>query len=103
MFVGYLSIDERYTKYIIAFLKNKYNFNLKESLSIIFHLGCDFFCENNGALRFSPKIYIDKMVQTYVTIFGSKPNKYVESYLGQGYCVDIDTPELQCNEYTHKY
>ena len=43
------------------------------------------------------------MVQTYVTIFGSKPNKYVESYLGQGYCVDIDTPELQCNEYTHKY
>ena len=56
-------------------------FKLKGTGSISFHRRCDFLCDRNGALCFEPHKYIDNMVQTYTTIFGSKPklNKAIRS------------------------
>ena len=54
-------------------LKNRYKFNLKGTRPISFHLGCDFFRGSNGVLCFAPYKYIENMVQTYMTMFGTNP------------------------------
>ena len=40
---------------------------------VSFHIGFDFFHENNGVLCFASHKYIDNMVQTYMTMFDTNP------------------------------
>jgi hypothetical protein len=54
-------------------LENTYKFKLKGTGPIEFHLGCDFYCDEDGTLCFGPKKYIEKMVDAYMRMFGSKP------------------------------
>jgi len=60
---------------------------------MVFHLGCDFFRDEDGTLCQSPKKYIDKMVQNYTRMFGKPPRGYV-SPLEKG-----DHPELDTSEF----
>ena len=40
-------------------LEHKYNFKLKGTGPISFHLGCDFFCDEDGVLCMAPHKYIE--------------------------------------------
>jgi len=57
-------------------------------------LGCDFFRDEDGTLCFSPRKYIEKMIEGFITIFGRKPKHNVSSPLEKG-----DHPELDNSDY----
>jgi hypothetical protein len=56
-------------------LQKKYNFKLKGTGPIDFHLGQSFSRNDNGEMEISAKCYIDKMIDTYVQLYGEKPRK----------------------------
>ena len=51
-----------------------YNFKLKGSGPLNFHLGCGFSCDNNGTLYMDPGKYIDRMIEADGQHFGVKPD-----------------------------
>ena len=80
-------------KAITDLLQDKYQFKLKGTGPINFHLGCDFIRDDDGTMCMSPKRYIDKLQGTYEHIFGCKPKQAVTSPLEKG-----DHPELDMSE-----
>ena len=89
VYVDDLAIAAEDPKEITDVLQNKYNFKLKGTGPLSYHLGCDFYRDDLGILCFSPKKYIGKMLDGYKTMFGSKPKANVTSPLEK-----VDHPEL---------
>ena len=58
-------------KEIARQLEDKYKFKLKGTGHISYHLRCAFFHDSTGALCFSPKIYIEKMKESCIPMFGT--------------------------------
>jgi hypothetical protein len=56
-------------------LQKKHNFRLKGTGPIDFHLGQSFSRNEDGEMEISAKPYIDKMMDTYVQLYGEKPRK----------------------------
>ena len=71
-----------------------YNFNLKGSDQLNFHLGCGFEWDSDGTLAMDPSRYINKMVQSYEQMFGSNPTEKVQSPLERGNHPELDTTEF---------
>lgn len=93
-YVDDLAVAGKDPKGIVNTLKDKYNFKLKGTGPIAFHLGCDFFREDDGTLCIAPRKYIDKMISTYEDLFGSKPKQTVLSPLEKGDHPELDTSDL---------
>ena len=72
----------------MATLEKDYNFNLKGSGPISYHLGSDFFRDDGNNLCYAPRKYIEKLLTSYKRIFGQNPRE-VTSPLVKG-----DHPEL---------
>ena len=87
---------------IITVLQNDYNFKLKGSGPISFHLGCDFYRDEDGNLCYAPKRYIEKMLENYRRIFGQNPRK-ASSPLVKGDHPELDSSELLDEEWTKIY
>jgi hypothetical protein len=62
---------------LVELLVDKHKFKLKGTGSIAFHLGCDFFRDQDDVLCMAPKKYIDKMIDGYERMFGEKPKMNV--------------------------
>jgi hypothetical protein len=75
-------------------LKYKYKFKLKGTGPISFHLGMDFTWDSEGVMCIAPKRYIEKMVASYVSLFGTKSSTKYLSPLKKG-----DHPELDDSEF----
>ena len=71
-----------------------YTFKLKGSGPMSFHLGCGFERDKHGILCMTPKKYIEKMIQTYEQIYGTKPRTKYQSPL-----LENDHPELDTSEF----
>jgi hypothetical protein len=56
-------------------LQKKYTFKLKGTGPINFHLGESFSWNEDGEMEISAKCYVDKMMDTYVQLYGEKPRK----------------------------
>jgi hypothetical protein len=56
-------------------LQKKYNFKLKGTGPIDFHLGQSFSQNEDGEMEISVNNYIEKMMDTYVQLYGEKPRK----------------------------
>jgi hypothetical protein len=41
-----------------------------------YHLGCDYFSDQDGALCFGPRKYITKMMDQFKNIYGCKSKEY---------------------------
>ena len=74
--------------------KEPYNFKLKGSGPITFHLGMDFERDPDGTLCLAPKKYIEKMISNYEKLFGCKPNQAVTSPIEKGDHPEMDTSEF---------
>jgi hypothetical protein len=88
VYVDDLGIASLVPQQIADTLLTIYGFKLKGTGPITFHLGNDYFRDRYGTLCFAPKKYIEKMLDTYVRLFGCKPRNY-SSPLEKG-----DHPEL---------
>jgi hypothetical protein len=84
VYVDDLAIVSKDPENIIRVLEDTYKFKLKGTGPISFHLGCDFVREEGGTLCIKPTKYIQKMVDSYVNLFGSKPSRKVTSPLEKG-------------------
>jgi Reverse transcriptase (RNA-dependent DNA polymerase) len=82
-------------KAIMDELTDRYKFKLKGVGPISFHLGCDFWREEDGTLCFAPKKYIQKMMDGYEQMFGKPPSSNnITSPLEKGDNPELDTTEL---------
>jgi hypothetical protein len=79
---------------LVDILEKKHKFKLKGTGPIEFHLGCDFFRDEDNVLCMQPKKYIEKMMMGYETMFGEKPSTKVYSPLEKGDHPELDTSEL---------
>jgi hypothetical protein len=89
VYVDDLGIASKKPGDIIKELESRYGFKLKGTGPTTFHLGVDYFRDSHGVLCMAPKKYIDKMIETYVRLFGSKPRQY-SSPLEHGDHPEID-------------
>ncbi len=64
-YVDDLAICSKNPKDIVDALSKKYGYKLKGTGPISFHLGCDYFRDEDGVLCFAPRHYIDKMMEAY--------------------------------------
>jgi hypothetical protein len=103
VYVDDLAIAMKDPKSLTDVLRDKHKFKLKGTGPIEFHLGCDFFREDNGTLCMAPRKYIDKMLQNYERMFGEKPKTNISSPLEKGDHPEIDTSELLDDYGTQQY
>ena len=68
-----------------------FNFKLKRSGPLNFHLGCGFDRDKDGTLYMDPGKYIDRMMDAYEQHFGTKPDIKHRSPLQKGDHPEIDT------------
>ena len=68
-----------------------YNFKLKGSGPLNFHLGCGFHRDSTGTLCMDPGKYIDQMMESYKQHFGVKPDMKHRSPLQKGDHPELDT------------
>jgi hypothetical protein len=87
----------------IDVLVDNHKFKLKGTGPIAFHLGCDFFREEDGTLCMAPWKYIDKMMVNYEHMFGEKPKQTYHSPLEKGDHPELDNLELLKPEDVTKY
>jgi hypothetical protein len=74
-------------------LVNDYKFKLKGTGPVEFHLGCDFFRDEDGHLCFAPWKYIKKMLSNYEQMFGMLP-KDAALPLEKGNHPELDSSDL---------
>ena len=103
VYVDDLLIVSKDPKLITDILVNKYNFKLKGTGPIKYHLGCDFTRDKEGVLCFAPKKYIEKMIDSYQNTFGVKPKLNISSPLEKGDHPELDTSELLDQDGIQKY
>jgi Reverse transcriptase (RNA-dependent DNA polymerase) len=75
---------------IIQTLESQHGFKLKGVGPLTYHLGCDYFRDDNGTLCFGPRKYIDKLIEQFERMFGMKPKEYT-SPLDKGDHPEVDT------------
>ena len=94
VYVDDLAIAAKDPEQITNTLTKEYGFKLKGTGPLSYHLGCDYFRDKTNTLCFSPRKYIEKMIDGYKTLFKSKPKVNVSSPLEKG-----DHPELDQSEF----
>jgi hypothetical protein len=102
VYVDDLAIAMADPQEFVDVLEKKHKFKLKGTRTIAFHLGCDFFCDDEGILCMAPKKYIEKMMMGYKQMFGEKPPTKVHSPLQKGDHPEWDIPRnylirLECS------
>ena len=74
----------------IQILREKYQFKIKEAGPLEFHLGADFFRDDEGILCMAPQKYIDRLAASYEKMFGEKPSTKMYSPLEKGNHPELD-------------
>ena len=68
-YVDDLAIASKNPKAILNMLKETYKFELKGVGPMEYHLGCDFYCDEEGILCQSPLKYNVHLLDVYVHLF----------------------------------
>ena len=84
-------------------LREDYNFKLKGTGEIDYHIGMDFFRDEDGVLCIKPAKYIEKMMDSYKRMFGTTPSTRVYSPLEANDHPELDNSELLDAEGTQQY
>jgi hypothetical protein len=93
VYVDNLFIISKNPKAITDALVDDYKFKLKGTGPVEFHLGCDFFRDEDGHLCFAPCKYIKKMLSNYEQMFGVLP-KDAALPLEKGNHPELDSLDL---------
>ena len=103
-YVDDLLIVSRKPEGIIKDLQaNPHNFKLKGTGQVSFHLGCDFFRDEEGVMCVGPKTYIEQMGLQYVDLFGEAPKQKYSSPVEKNDHPELDVSPLLPTEGIVKY
>lgn len=94
VYVDDLAFAVRTPEEFVKELKEKYKVKLKGTGTLAFHLGCDFFREEDGTLCMAPQKYIEKVSAQYEKIYREKPRTNVRPPLEKGDHPELDSSEL---------
>jgi hypothetical protein len=72
---------------------DRFNFKLKGTGPLTFHLGCDYYRDEDGVLCVSPKKYVERFLSSFERLFGHNPCRKYKSPLEPN-----DHPELDMSE-----
>jgi len=61
--------------------------------AVSFHLGCDWFRDDDGNLCYAPHQHIERVMDNYLRLFGKRPHK-AHLPIVQGNHLELDTSEL---------
>ena len=84
-------------------LCKKYNFKLKGTGEVDYHIGMDFFRDEDRTLCIQPAKYIAKMMDTYTCLFGAPPSTRVHSPAEANDHPELDGSELLDAEGVQQY
>ena len=71
-----------------------HSFKLKGTGPTRFHLGCDYFRDEDGVLCAGPRKYITRMQDQYGALFGEKPKQRYKSPIDSNEHPELDTSPL---------
>ena len=94
VYVDDLAIASKDPQKIIDCLLNEHNLKLKGTGPLSYHLGCDYFRDKHGILCGSPRTYVDKLIDSYGRMFGTKPRMTYASPIEKGDHPELDTSPL---------
>jgi len=94
VYVDDLAIAMKDPASFIKVLETKYQFHMKGTGPLEFHLGADFHRDDQGTLYMAPKKYIERLILSYERMFGKKPSTNVYSPLEKGDHPELDDSEL---------
>ena len=104
VYVDDLIIASKNPQRIIDELQAKpHSFKLKGTGPVDFHLGCDYFRDDDGTLCVGPRKYIDRMEQAYKNHFGTTPSQKVQSPLEKNDHPELDDTPLLDGDGMAKY
>ena len=104
VYVDDLLIASKNPKAIIDSLEGApVNFKLKGTGPLEFHLGCNFYRDDEGLLCIAPHKYIERMVDTYNNLFGENPKQKYQAPLEENDHPELDESELLDLEGIGKY
>jgi hypothetical protein len=103
MYVDDLAVISKDPKAITNTLMNKYNFKLKGTGEIEYHLGMSFCRNDQKELCISPQQYIEKMVDNYKRLFGESPLHCSQSPLESNDHPEINSSEFLSEDDIQKY
>ena len=103
VYVDDLAIAAKNPQEIIDTLVNVHKFKLKGTGNIQFHLGMDFYRDDDNILCIAPIKYIKKMIMSYEQMFGKTPRTTAWSPLEKGDHPELDDSEFLNPEDTQKY
>jgi hypothetical protein len=78
-------------------------FSLKSTGSVTYHLGCDYFRDENDTLCIGPRKYTEKMVGEYERLFGWKPSLKARPPLEHSDHPELDTLPILDEDGIQKY
>ena len=84
-------------------LGKPYNFKLKGTGRVTYHLGCDFFRDAHGVLCMAPRAHLERMNATFIQMFGEKPPTRIRSPLEPNDHPELDDSGLLDEEGIRKY
>lgn len=102
VYVDDLALAMRNPEEFIRLLTDDYKFKLKGTGPISFHLGMDFYREDDGTLCIAPRKYIEKIIDNYKRLYGTPP-KHAQAPLEKGDHPELDTSELLDQEGITQY
>jgi hypothetical protein len=79
VYVDDLAIVMKRPKEFVDVLEQTYKFKTKGTGPITFHLGMDFFRDEDNTLCLSSIKYIEKLMMNYEQMFGQQPTQKVSS------------------------
>ena len=104
VYVDDLMIASKNPQAIIDALEGKpINFKLKGTGPVEFHLGCNFFRDEDGTLCLAPTKYIERMVDGYRTMFGTAPKQNIQSPIEANDHPELDDSPLLDEDGIKKY
>ena len=103
VYVDDLLIISKAPQVITDMLEEKHKFKLKGTGEITFHLGCDFFRDDDGTLCMAPKKCIEKLIDGYHNMFREKPKTRYKSPLESGDHPEMDHSKFLGEDGVQKY
>ena len=80
VYVDDLAIAAKDPDSLCKLLKEKYKYKLKGTGPISFHLGCDFFQDQEGVLCMAPRKFMNKLVMEYKRFLERDQDKTIVLY-----------------------
>ena len=103
VYVGDLCTVVQDSKQIVNILKSKYNLKDKGDGPLTNHLGADYYEDPDGPMVSQPKKYIEKLKETYIRLFNTKPSKGLKTPLEKNDHPELDTSDIREGQQVNHY